>query len=125
MEALSNCERCKEMNDVETRQSMGCGYEPPIELRLPLWTPRAFKLPERRDDSLWPSTCVGYTANLPEVIEAARARVHWNKGQLEAFLGGPATEQTMIAIEILEGSSNELQLAGVTPEAEGGLAKSS
>lgn len=127
MEALKSCKTCKQMNDVETRQAMKCGYEPPVAVRLPIWTPRAFPLPppDEGSDESWPSTCAGYTVRLPEVIEAARARVHWGKGQLEAFCGGAQpSEQLVIAIEILEGSSSELQSANMTPEAEGGLAKS-
>ena len=56
-----------------------------------------------------PTVCPGYTTRLPEVIEAARARLHWSKGSLDHFVRGYATEQLVIAIEIGESTSNEVQ----------------
>lgn len=52
-----------------------------------------------------PTVCPGYSTSLPEVIEIARARAHWAKGQLEAFCGGePPTNDLMMGIEILDGA---------------------
>ncbi len=105
-----------QINNLETRQGMGCGYEPPVEHAI-TWRPPAFP----SDETI--TTCAGYTVRLPEVIEAARARVHWTKGELESFVEGRPHENLLIAIEILEGSAGELQVASVTPIGEGGLSK--
>ena len=56
-----------------------------------------------------PTVCPGYTTSLPEVIEGARARLHWSKGALTSFCNGNARESVLMAIEILEGASNECQ----------------
>lgn len=55
-------------------------------------------------------TCPGYTTNLPEVIEIARARVHWKEGGgLRDFCDETPSEALRQGVEILEGASNECQ----------------
>lgn len=57
-----------------------------------------------------PVACPGYTTNLPEVIEIARARVHAKEfGGLRDFCEGYPTEAIKQGVEILEGASNECQ----------------
>lgn len=96
------------------RRAMGCGYEPPLRFRLPLWTPDAF--PDKS-----PDICAGYLVRLPEVLEVARAYNHWSKGELASFTLGPPHEQLSIGLEILAGSINELECARMKPASLGGL----
>ena len=87
-----------------TRQVMGCGYEPPpADARMPVipWSHAGY-----RGDP--PTTCPGYTASLPDVIEAARARF-W-KHDLRAFTGGEQPSAALLgAIEVLEAESNNVR----------------
>lgn len=53
--------------------------------------------------------CAGYVCRLPEVIEAARARMHWEKGALVSFCGGQQPSDHLLeAIEIFNHSVAEL-----------------
>jgi hypothetical protein len=52
--------------------------------------------------------CPGYSTNLPEVIEATRAWLHWDKGAIRAFTGkDPPTEGLIDAVEIVNGAIME------------------
>jgi hypothetical protein len=94
--------------DRETRQRIGCGWEL-VQIKPRPWTPENL-------DSGWVApkgyvdVCPGYTTKLPEVIEAARARLHWKEGGgLRDFCDDTPTDQLRVCVEILEGASNELQ----------------
>lgn len=79
------------------RQSLGCAYAPTTDL-VPIqpWRPaEGYRGPE-------PTVCPNYTTNLPEVIEAARAWFHWEKGQLEHFTGTSARNTTDRLLENIE-----------------------
>jgi hypothetical protein len=103
MSLLTDCDRCRRSTTRLVRQSMGCGYEPPPPKRLPVAAWHHEGDPRREP----PTTCPGYTCNLPEVVYVSRARFHWTKGQLAAFLGGePASEALLLAIELLEIEAN-------------------
>jgi hypothetical protein len=104
MELLTDCARCRRSTTRLVRQSMGCGYEPPAPRGLPAV---AWQHPGDDGDEL--TTCPGYTCNLPEVIHASRARLHWSKGQLEAFTGGPPRAELLLALEVLEVATNRAQ----------------
>lgn len=56
----------------------------------------------------FPSVCPGYTTQLPEVIEAARAHNYFTKGELTQFCEGQATEALKYAIEIFESANNAI-----------------
>ena len=112
---LADCQKCKGANGRLVRQSMGCGFEVESKLAIP-WDHRG-----RKSDP--PVTCAGYTTRMPEVIEILRARRHWEKGQLALACDEAPHENALIAIEILEGSSIELQNAKLTPISKGGLAE--
>lgn len=94
------------------RSQAGCGYAPTVERIYP-WAGLGYK-------GATPTVCPGYSTNLPEVIEVARARFHWTKGELSAFTHGRATDALMIGIEILEGAVNECQAWCTTPRDKGG-----
>jgi hypothetical protein len=94
--------------DTDTRRYMGCGWERPVDGAKP-WSPSnlngEWKLGREQSDA---TTCPGYTTNLPQVIEIARARVHWKEGGgLRDFVDQPS-ELLRQGVEILEGASNEL-----------------
>jgi hypothetical protein len=116
MAYLSDCTSCKQANPVAVRQSMGCGYESPTESPI-VWTPEGMRIGS--DDKI--RHCAGYTTRLPEVIEIARARTHWDKGHLVEFCGGQPTQPMMIGIEIIDASAHQLESALMTPRSKGGL----
>jgi hypothetical protein len=117
---LPNCEDCMRTRTQESRQMIGCGYEPPPPENkrpyLSLWN--GGSLPNYPGPKS--TVCPGYSTNLPETIEAARARLHWSKGELSAFTRGEPSEALVIGIEILEGAVNELQSWGAKSRADGG-----
>ncbi len=88
------------------RQTMGCAYEAPAPVGLRVDLPRP--IPPDRDLKI--TTCPGYTTRLPEVIEVARARLHWSKGGPAGIgINNWAESPLCAAIEVLEGASNEVQ----------------
>lgn len=88
----------------QQRQLVGCGYELALKgLPVAAWCGLGYSGPK-------PTVCAGYSCNLPEVIETARARRHWSNGQIEAFAGGPPTDEMLAAIEVLDGAYAELDV---------------
>ena len=72
-------------------------------------------------DGKRPSTCAGYTTNLPEVIEVAQLFRHWSKGSLPSALRGDELhEQTQQGLEILEGSVSAVESYLIRARREGG-----
>lgn len=101
VETLLDCSKCMASNDRTVRQTMGCGYEMPHPtLEAHPWQHSGYS-----DEA--PTTCVGYTAKLPEVAEINRARMHAKNGMARDFLRGPASENLLRGIEILEASTSE------------------
>ena len=104
------------------RQSLGCGYEPRTDLvRLTLWQPpsgeRGYKGPGL-------TICAGYTANLPEVTEAAVARAHWKNGALRESLDGDRpSDDLMNSILVLDSEFSAVESWLMTPSADGGGGK--
>lgn len=88
----------------EQRQLVGCGYLP-VPDKLRAFVDRSAPL----GCNVEPTVCPGYSTNLPETIEIARARLHWSKGSLRDFCGERPDESLLMGIEILEGASNECQ----------------
>jgi hypothetical protein len=113
--AIADCTKCKSTNPKEARQAWACPYEPPAPKHIPVrtWdhpgrTADPSELDERGEQKL--KVCPGYACNLPEVIETARARIHWSKGSLDAFTAGePAHERLVECIEVLDASISALQ----------------
>ena len=85
-----------ETQSTTIRKAMACGFLPP-EPGAQAWRGGHHTAPEA-------TTCVGYLIRLPVVQECARARVHWDKGQLDAFAKEP-TELLVMGIEIIEGEN--------------------
>ncbi len=103
---------------------LGCGYTPPPSA-LPVvpWEHPGRRPPSsERDDAGVVATpvCPGYLCKLPEVIEVARARIHWERGHLVQFCGSQPTEEMLGLIEVLEGAANEMQHWAMTPASKGG-----
>ncbi len=93
--------------DVQQRQLMGCGYEPP-DPRLPAMPPsftgREPGADEFDDDGreIHP-VCPGYLCGLPEVVEASHAHLFLKNGGLAQFCDGkPPTSMLRDAVTILE-----------------------
>lgn len=107
-----------ERNEPQSRERMGCGYLPPHP-KARLWTfPWAAScVPGGAPE---PTMCAGYTTHLPIVREIASARLHWSKGSLGDWAGGPAHEGLMLGIEILEASANAVSSWSMTPKDKGG-----
>ncbi len=100
---LVDCNRCRENTKREMREGVGCPYERPNPHARP-WQPSNLDSMHSGEFTI----CPGYTTRLPEVIEVARARLHWSKGSLLTFCGGEQpSEMLNVCIEILEGSTNE------------------
>jgi hypothetical protein len=110
-----DCMKCKASHDQTTRQSWGCGYEvanPAVPV-VP-WDHVGRTGPR-------PSTCAGYTTNLPEVIEVARLFRHWSKGSIDSALRGDEFhEHTQQAIEIFEGAVSATESYLIRARHEGG-----
>jgi hypothetical protein len=105
------------------RQFKGCGYEPPAAdgLRLTVWQPPSGARGYHGQDL---TVCAGYTANLPEVVEATIARAHWKVGALVPACGGEMpTEDLMNSILVLDSSYSEVESWLMTPSADGGGGK--
>lgn len=116
------------MNDVQTRQGMGCAYEAPLPGALP-WTPpdgpAGYDLGEPTEAHprgvRAPTVCPGWTTRLPQIVEVTLARAHWDKGQLALFCGDDGVNDELLnAILILEGASNAVEHWLRTPADKGG-----
>lgn len=84
---------------LQTRQILGCGYESPV-VQIRGLKRQPYKPAEYQGDD--PEFCVGYTTNLPEVVEASRARFWLKERDLRSFTRDEPTDQTALAIEVLE-----------------------
>ncbi len=67
-----------------------------------------------------PTVCPGYTTSLPEVIETAILRRHWEKGCVAAACGGEPTEEQLMAILIIDGVFADVKHWAMTPAKDGG-----
>ena len=114
---ISDCEQCKVTLPKAQRQALGCGYEPKPDgkVHLSVWQPPSGKHGYQGPEL---TTCAGYTANLPEVIEASLNRAHWAKGNASVL--GPLSKEALKAILVVDGETNQLQAWLLTPAAEGG-----
>jgi hypothetical protein len=101
---------------VEQRRLIGCGFEPPHSAAMPWQPPTGSKGYQHGR----PTVCVGYSMNLPEVIEVALARMHWEKGAIESYCQGQPSEQLLDGLAVLDSSVSEMQLWAMTPTKEGG-----
>jgi len=83
-----DCSMCRDRVSAPMRQAMGCAFLDPIrDDRGELSVPHAIWKHEG-DKSAGQTICPGYTTNLPDVIDIARAHQHWTKGELGTVLGG-------------------------------------
>lgn len=113
---IADCGKCKQTNNKQARQALGCGYEPRDErVHLTLWQPPGGPVGFQEDDS---DICAGYTTSLPEVMETLIARIHWSKGNGSLIV--EPTEDLLNAIVILEGEYNAVQNWIMTPSKDGG-----
>jgi hypothetical protein len=103
--------------DQQTRQLLGCGFEPPpaehVRHLVQPWNGLGYSGPK-------PTVCPGYSTHLPEVIEAARAWFHWNKGALNSFARGVPSAALIDCIEYLDAAVEECKTWCMTPTSKGG-----
>jgi hypothetical protein len=105
------CEECKQTVSVQTRQELGCGYEPALDGARP-WAPESW-----RERGLSLSTCPGYTTALPAVEEVTLAYPHWKAGYLTEALGAPPTDAALRCLTYLEAGINEFQSDAIRSKA--------
>jgi len=112
--AIADCGKCMSSTPALQRQHLGCGYLPRLKGRLSVWQPPSgYKGPDL-------TACAGYTANLPEVIEIAKIRLHWKHGNVTAACGGPPQDDVLDCVLILDGEYNALDQWRMTPAKDGG-----
>ena len=110
---ILDCEKCLKTCTRSDRQSWGCAYEARVANAMP-WAGCGY-------DGETPKTCPGYTTRLPQIIEIARARLHWSKGSLATFMRGAEVPDALeLGIEILEGAQIALDAWRTKPSTEGG-----
>lgn len=98
---LLDCGSCKKTYALQSRQLMGCGWEPAIAGARPWWP---------SDLSGEPDVCIGYARRLPEVVEVSRAFTHWKHGTVREFFdNAPITGPLLQGLEELSASVNELE----------------
>ncbi len=114
----SNCETCMQKLSTDQRQLEGCGYEPTPEAHLMSFVRPAVGLGYKGPDL---TACPGYSTALPEVLEAARARMHWEKGgPLAIGVTDWQDDPLANAVEILESEIGEFRTWSATPATKGG-----
>ena len=115
----TNCEKCMQGTSRIARQGMGCGFEPPPPSTVSVmpWQPPQSSKGFRHAR---PTVCAGYTTNLPEVNQTAKALAHAEHGALNAFCGGEPTPEMLDAILILKAASSDVQVWRMTPSKDGG-----
>lgn len=98
------------------RQYLRCGYLPRLDRKgLTIWQP-----PGKFFSGAELTTCAGFTANLPEVIEAAIAQQHWKAGELSNAVEDKPTESLMDAILVVNHAVESLKSWLMTPAKDGG-----
>lgn len=114
--AIDDCGNCKEsLTDLE-RQSMACGYLPRTDrVHLTIWQPPSGGKYGYSGPAL--TVCAGYTANLPEVVEACFAHAHWAHGNVAM---DRTPERLLRAILIVDGQRSQVEAWRMTPRSEGG-----
>lgn len=82
---IADCAKCKMKTSQLERKYKGCGYEPRHEKppsELTIWQPPTSTDGKTGYTGPRLTICAGYTANLPQVVEAYIARAHWLKGNV-------------------------------------------
>lgn len=94
------CDACKRMTAETQREYMRCG-----------WMPTSMRTgPNMHTEIGELDTCPGYLIRLPQVNEAARARMHWEHGSLEHRYDGQEPTGTLLdCIEILVSQISEVE----------------
>jgi hypothetical protein len=82
------------------RQALGCGWLP----RTTLVRIQPFVHQGDRHEY---TTCPGYTTKLPEVKEAAEARMHAKNNMFGAFVRDEPHENLLTAIRVLEAADSD------------------
>ncbi len=122
---IADCENCLKNVNKQSRQSLGCAYEAPPASSIPVstWEHRGREYRHgEHDDKGIPivNVCPGYLVSLPEVIDVARAHLHWDKSQLATYCRGEVSDEMFYGVETLYGASGECQAWAMRPAKDGG-----
>lgn len=108
-----NCAECRAKVPMETRQQMGCAYEPAVATAAPLFVLMRGNTPMLdwgTDDAgrpIQPSQCPFYEARLPALYEAQLAAQHREHGLLEAWCGSTPTRPLLTVLAMLRVGERE------------------
>lgn len=97
---------------MEHRKNMGCAFEEPVA--DPPQLPYVLSWPGSEGGGVMelpfkPSKCPLYLARLPVLEEVERAAPHWERGQLEVYLGGEVPAPGFLdAVRLLSLSRDQL-----------------
>ncbi len=96
-------------NSRDIRRTMRCGLEPllPLSPDVSAWQPPTDEIERHAYNGPEATVCIGYTSKLPEVMEAAEARLHWEHGAIQSWCRGEPTEALLEGIAILHISTNQ------------------
>jgi hypothetical protein len=98
-----NCKVCHEQVEEPLRRAMGCGWiTVPDEERTSVW-----RHPSDEDDA--PTTCAGYTTQLPDVVEIASAYQHWKNGALREACGRELSYSLVDGLVLLDSALSTWQ----------------
>jgi len=117
---IADCKRCMNNTPRLSRQYLGCGYEPRLDetrVKLTIWNPPSSSNGKVGYSGEPLTTCAGYTANLPEVVEAAKGYAHWSKGNVPIDRN---PQELLDAILIISAQYSQLQHWLMTPAKDGG-----
>ncbi len=98
---------------MDTRQQMGCAYEPAVANAAPLFVLMRGNQPMldwgTDDDGrpIQPSQCPFYEARLPALYEAQLAAQHREHGLLEAWCGSTPTRPLLTVLAMLRVGERE------------------
>lgn len=110
MSYMRDCTTCKASTSAAERSLIACGWLPLAEGATPVQFP-GLDGEYDAEGAYVPAltVCAGYTTRLPQVIEAGRARLHWERGTLRARCDGREPTPILLdALEVSEGARNEL-----------------
>ena len=108
-----DCSRCLESVPEIGRARWNCGLMAPADRLGP-----GFPTPPGAGVSS--DICPGYLITLPQVVETARARLHWERGCLsDRYEGEPLTGLLFDCLEILQAAIGDLESRAMNEASNG------
>jgi hypothetical protein len=98
---------------------MACGFMARSEGQVSAWQPKD-DFVDGNDDPVLLEICPGYTTELPDVVDVARAYLHWDKGQLGIATGDVDLPAALLdGIELLSSAYSAHQAAKIEEQRNG------